>query len=405
MDTLMMTGVVCALAGNITMKSNAQNATFREDISFLRQHTETIVLKDSLGKAQVAVSPKMQGRVFTSSAAGDDGLSFGWINRALIASGKTEPHINTYGGEDRFWMGPECGQYSIFFKKGSPFDFDHWWTPAPLDTESFDLISKAADRVRMKKDIKLENYSGTLLEALVERDVSILERKEALNLLKITTPDAVSMVAFQSNNKITNAGKTAWDKTTGMLSIWILGMFNPSPAATIVIPCNAGTEQELGPVVNDAYFGKVPSDRLVIGKNALFFKGDGQYRSKIGLSPKRAKPVLGSFDAANKVLTIVQYTKPEGALDYVNSMWEIQKEPFRGDAINSYNDGPVKPGEKPLGPFFELETSSPAAALAPGKSIEHVHRTFHLQGDEKNLEKVTRSVLGAGVDEIKNAFK
>jgi hypothetical protein len=84
-----------------------------------------------------------------------------------------------------------------------------------------------------------------------------------------------------------------------------------------------------------------------------------KYRSKIGLSPKRARKVLGSYDAVNGVLTIVQYNKPEGAADYVNSMWQIQDQPYQGDVVNSYNDGPTAPGGKPLGPFYELETSSP----------------------------------------------
>lgn len=74
------------------------------------------------------------------------------------------------------------------------------------------------------------------------------------------------------------------------------------------------------------------------------------------------------------------FYRPEGVTGYVNSMWEIQKEPFAGDTVNSYNDGPPSPGAKPLGPFYEIETSSAAAALQPGKSIEHIHRTFHFQG-------------------------
>ena len=40
----------------------------------------------------------------------------------IIASGKTQPHINVYGGEDRFWLGPEGGQFSIFFAKDAKFD-------------------------------------------------------------------------------------------------------------------------------------------------------------------------------------------------------------------------------------------------------------------------------------------
>ena len=68
----------------------------------------------------------------TSTAGGDAGLSFGWINRELIASGKMQPHMNAFGGEDRFWMGPEGGQFSIFFAKGAKFEFADWFTPAVI---------------------------------------------------------------------------------------------------------------------------------------------------------------------------------------------------------------------------------------------------------------------------------
>lgn len=64
-----------------------------------------VILKDRPGQGQVVVLPKMQGRVMTSSATGPDGLSFGWINRELIASGEFVKHMNPFGGEDRFWLG------------------------------------------------------------------------------------------------------------------------------------------------------------------------------------------------------------------------------------------------------------------------------------------------------------
>ena len=74
----------------------------------------------------------------------------------------------------------------------------------------------------------------------------------------------------------------------------------------------------------------------------------------------------------------MQYTNREGATDYVYSMWELQDEPFKGDVVISYNDGPPSPGAKPLGPFYELESSSPVLALKPGESAKHIHRTLHL---------------------------
>jgi hypothetical protein len=138
--------------------------------------------------------------------------------------------------------------------------------------------------------------------------------------------------------------------------------------------------------------------------DVLFFSGDGKCRSKIGLSPQRAKPIMGSYDSSNKVLTLVQYSKPEGVIDYVNSLWEMQEEPYRGDAANSYNDGPPAPGKKPLGPFYELESSSPAAGLEASESITHIHRTIHLQGPESLLDRVCIKTLGVSLEEIKSAL-
>jgi hypothetical protein len=215
----------------------------------------------------------------------------------------------------------------------------------------------------------------------------------------------VSLVAYASNNKITNKGEEAWKKETGLLSIWILGMFTPSPSVTIVVPIKPGPESELGSKITAyASFGVIPPERLKAEENLIYFRGDGKFRSKIGINPKRSKGVLGAYDADNKVLTIVQFDQPAGVTDYVNSLWELQKNPYGGDVANSYNDGPVGPGQPPMGPFFEMESSSPAAALAPGKSLTHIHRTFHLSGPEPALDRVARATLGVSLDEIKSAF-
>jgi hypothetical protein len=394
------------LAGCATTGEDGKMAgnTFGDDVKFLRKHTEVVLLSDASGDSQVVVLPRMQGRVMTSSADGSGGLSFGWINRELVSSGEFVEHINVFGGEDRFWLGPEGGQFSIFFKNKVPFDLEHWFTPAPIDTEPFELVSASKNRAVLKKDMRLENYSQTVFDLRVDREVRVLGKDEAVNELGITPAENVKMVAFESSNKVTNTGPEAWKKETGLLSIWILGMFNPSPTTTVVVPFNMGPESELGAVVNDSYFGKVPSDRLVVGEGVLFFSGDGQYRSKIGLTPQRAKPVLGSYDATNKVLTIVQYNKPRGVTDYVNSMWELQDEPFKGDTVNSYNDGPPEPGAEPMGPFYELESSSMAAALDPGEKISHIHRTIHLQGSEADLDPIAKAVLGVTIDQIKSVF-
>ncbi len=392
-----------ALLSACTQKQEVKGTMFKDDLSFLQKYTDVLVLKSANDKAHIAVIPGMQGRVMTSTASGPDGLSFGWINRELIASGENNKHINAFGGEDRFWLGPEGGQFSIFFKKGEPFDLEHWWTPEPINEGAYNIVEQSETSVQFKKVMRLENYSGTVFDLELDRSVELLSAEQAKVAFGVDLSH-VDIVAFESENVITNTGDQAWMKDTGLLSIWILGMYNPSPATTIVIPFKASDERDLGPKVNDAYFGKVPDDRLVVMDDVLFFSGDGEYRSKIGISPYRATSVLGSYDATNNVLTLVTYTRPEGITDYVNSMWEIQDEPFAGDVVNSYNDGPPEPGAKPLGPFYELETSSPAASLAPGESLAHRHTTVHIVGDKSKLDEIAQHVLGVSVQEIEEAF-
>ncbi len=369
-------------------------AQFGEDVAFLKKYTEVVVLSDRAGKAQVVVVPAWQGRVMTSTDGGAAGASYGWLNRELIASRKLVPHMNPFGGEDRFWMGPEGGQFSVFFRKGTAFDLEHWQTPAPIDSEAYAVASKQQDRVRFQKRFSLTNYSGTVFDVALDREVRLLDPADVWQKLGVAAAAGVAAVGYESSNKVTNAGKVAWTEKGGLLSVWILGMYNTSPATTVVVPVREGNSG-----VTDDYFGKVPADRLKNDGKTLYFRADGKYRSKIGLRPERAKPVLGSYDAKAGVLTIVQYTLPAGATKYVNSLWKLQDKPFGGDAINSYND------DGKMGGFYELETSSPAAALGPGATLEHVHRTIHLRGSEKALDTIARVVLGVGLDKVRTAFQ
>jgi hypothetical protein len=387
-----------------TLTSRAESATFGDDTAFLQAHTHVIVLQDKSGQGKVAIAPDWQGRVMTSTAEGDAGSSFGWINRELISSGKLQPHMNVFGGEDRIWLGPEGGQFSVFFAKGATFEFANWFTPAPVDTMPYKIVRHTAGSAKFAAQFTLTNYSGTIFDVKVDRTVRVLEPSRAWKELGLEPIEGVKLIAFEGDNKISNAGKNAWDKATGLLSIWILGQFNPSAGTTIVAPIKSGPESELGVKATSDYFGSVPPDRLVVKDTVIYLKADGKFRSKIGLNPRRSKKVLGSYDADGHVLTIMQFSQPDGVTDYVNSLWKLQDNPYGGDVANSYNDGPPAPGAKPLGPFYELESSSPAASLAPGQSMSHVHRTIHLTGPEEALDKVARSVLGVSLDDIKGAF-
>ena len=180
-------------------------------------------------------------------------------------------------------------------------------------------------------------------------------------------------------------------------------MFNSSDETVVVIPIRPGSTEALGPPVIDDYYGKVPSSRLQVRDNVVLFRGDAQLRSKIGISPKRALPIEGSYDPVRNLLTLVQFTPPNRSDDYVYSQWDTEVDPFSGDVINSYNDGPSESGSR-FGAFYELESSSPARELAPGQSLVHLHRTIHLQGSKADLDPIALAHLGVSLSEIVNAF-
>lgn len=367
---------------------------------FLNKHVETVELTN--GNAAILIVPAWQGRVMTSTSSGDDGFSFGWINHNLIASGDILPHINAFGGEERLWLGPEGGQFSIFFGKGKEFIFENWQTPDFLDTIPFQTDMLTDSSAHFSYESEIENYSGTLLRFRIEREVTLLKDPQITSLTG-TDPGAVNAVGYRSVNTLINKGDNEWQKDSGLLSIWMLGMFNPSPAVVVVIPVVPGDTEKLGPPVNDNYFGRISPERLKIEGNHVFFKADGKSRGKIGIPPLRSTGRMGSYDSENNILTLLTCDVSEGITDYVNSAWEIQDDPFSGDALNSYNDGPLEDGSQ-MGPFYELETSSPAAALKPGEKITHTQYTFHFTGDPSGLGKIARKILGTGLEEIKGAL-
>ena len=383
---------------NSNMKT-FDKGTYGYDLKLLTDNTNPVELKCE--NARILISPEYQGRVMTSSAEGENGLSLGWINHDLIASGEVMKQINPVGGEERFWLGPEGGQYSIFFKNGDSFDFDNWQTPACIDTEKYKLVSSSETEAEFATFIQIKNYNNFQFEFNVNRKISLLNNKSIQTEVVIFYQEGVKSVGYKTANQLKNIGLSDWKKESGLLSIWLLGMFNPSAEVTIIVPYKTDTESDY--IVKDDYFGKIPTDRLVVKDGFVFFKGDGKQRGKIGIPPQRALPVLGSYDADNKLLTIVKCEIPDGVTEYVNSAWEMQLFPYKGDAINSYNDGPLEDGEQ-LGPFYELETSSPALALKSGESATFTQSTVHFQGTEEELNSICQQVFDISLNEIKAAF-
>jgi hypothetical protein len=376
-------------------ENSLKRGTFGYDTDFLKKWDSDLIVLNS-GKASVAVSGKYQAKVFTSSVSGKEGRSMGWIN--YDAFGKTDPHMNAYGGESRFWLGPEGNAYSLFFKPGTEMKFENWKTPPPIDNEEWSIKKKSTTSVAMEKTMEIENYAGYKLHIHAQRDVKILSAGQMEELLGVQTK-GVKSVGYRTKNTITNIGDFEWTRKTGAPCIWILDMFPPSEETTIFIPYK---KESAGPVATTDYFGEIPEGRIGYDKGMLFFKADGKSRGKLGLSPDRATKLAGSYDAQNKVLTIALFSMETDAA-YLNQEWNLDGDPFIGDAVNAYNDGPLEDGSQ-MGPFYELESVSPAAFIKPQESLTHDHAVFHMTGNQKELGQIVKEVFGITLERITNFF-
>lgn len=395
-------GTAMLVAGCTSSEKKYDMGSYGYDAAFLQAHgIEFLELQSPDGEAKVMVVPSLQGRVMTSTAGGDGGNSYGWINYRFLEAGEWNTQFNPVGGEERFWIGPEGGAFSYYFKPGVEQVYENWVVPPVIDTDSYHIEEQTTDRVRFSKSVELVNASGFTFSMDIGRTVSLLDANAVDSLLGMKLPSGLAVVAYESENVLTNRGEASWTKQTGLPSIWLLGMFNPTPTTTVFIPYEKQAE---GPVVNDTYFGKVPSDRLVVADGMVRFRIDGKYRSKIGVPGPRAMDMCGSYDTERKVLTLLKFSRPEGPADYVNGQWGDQEDAFNGDVINAYNDGPIEDGSI-MGPFYEIETSSPGAALSPGESILHRQSVLHIQGDEKILGEIVRHLFGYDLDNIVKTFR
>ena len=382
--------------------------TYREAKQFLSKYTQVVELTNAQG-ARVAICPGWQGRVMTSTCGGLDGQSFGYMNTEFIEKGEPNLHFNNYGGEDRFWLAPEGGQFSLWFRPGDPQDLDHWFTPPAFNEGHWEQLP-TADRaaVRMTHPMHLANTSSAIFDLKVDRAVRLLGSEELPKLFGAAAGDLlasadVKKVAYETTNCVTNSGP-AFQKEKGLVSIWILGMLAAGPQTVVMVPYRPGPEAELGPVVNSNYFGTVPPERLETTPQAILFRGDANYRASWAPRNAGRKMCWGPSTtnrACSRWSTSACPTIPPNTTTSIASGKCRRRSLFGGTWSTPTTTVLRRPGKKGLGAFFEIESLSPALSLTTGQTLVHQHRTLHVQAPLPLLAQLAKVVLGVDLDEVR----
>ena len=255
--------------------------------------------------------------------------------------------FDNYGGEDRFWLGPEGGQYGLYFPPGKPFVFDNWQTPA----------RHARRRVGRRRSARpgavtfARTHGGDQL-----RGHALRRRRRAQGVAAFgRRRDEARSASPCRRRQVGRLRDVEHDHEQGQrrrgrrrrgLAQRVDPRHVRARRRAPTSSCPSKPERRRARSSTIATSARcLPIASRDEATGFLRVQVRRKYRSKIGLGPARAKPVLGSYSDESRLLTIVLYTKPEGATRYVNSMWEIQKEPYGGRRGQQLQRRPHRAGQ------------------------------------------------------------
>lgn len=356
------------------------------------------VLESNDARKRVLCAPSLVGRVMTSTLDGPDGNSLGRIGVDAIRKGPVDPVFNDFGGEERFWFGPEGSQFGLNFTSMDQ-TLANYRVQAGMSSIPYEIVQTVADLglLTMQSNMGLANCFGTHFTVNVSRTIRILESCP----YTLGCSDHLDCVGFQSETRVTNISDKPINSETGPLSAWTIGQQQSGPRCVVVVPLQCGLPSDLGEPIRQDYLadlcpaGSVPSSKWSVRKGHVLLKTEGDYPMKIGIGKKRAKNRFGSIDLDRNHLIINDFDLfPE--MDYVAPYWRSlsSEELLDGEAISVYVDGPAEAG-RPKGDFYELETLSPALTLLPNESFTHRNRVFHVRGDLRVLGEICARSFGA----------
>ena len=364
---------------------------------------QPVVLQGREGRRQVVCAPSLVGRVMTSTLNGSRGDALGRVGVNAIRKGPVDPVFNDFGGEERFWFGPEGSQFGLHFTSTDQ-TLANYRVQAGMSCQPYEILSAPTELgfVTMHSRMELINCFGTHFEVDVLRTVTILEYCP----YTLGYSDRLDFVGFQSESLITNVGDKpiAWE--TGVLSAWTIGQQPNGRRCAIVLPFQIGSDAELGELIRRDYIahlcpgGHLPANRWRVGNDHVLIRTDGECRMKIGVGKRRARDRFGSIDLDECHLIINDFGFYR-EMEYVAPYWRnlSPRELVDGEAISVYVDGPDETGQ-PGGDFYELETLSPALCLLPKESFTHRNRVFHVRGELPMIGAVCQKFLGASLREV-----
>ena len=106
------------------------------------------------------------------------------------------PHFNNLGAEERLWLCPEGGPFSLWFKPGAKQVLKNWFTPPALNEGAWKVVSRPNEPlVRMAVHMKFQNTRPRRSSLDVSRDVRLLGADDFRDLFGAAAAAAIGSPA------------------------------------------------------------------------------------------------------------------------------------------------------------------------------------------------------------------
>jgi hypothetical protein len=315
--------------------------------------------------SEAALCPDMGGRVFVEI----DGISPHRIDLETVRN--PDKPFNNYGGGN-VWPAPEGGKFGFNYRG------DEWYVQPAINNQPFRIVSKEARSATVRKELKLTNRLGAVVETTMTRKFSllggvpdILKNNSVKCALSYETIDA-----FEVTNSVT--------VDQALLAAWTLEQFQATEATVSFAVVNNS------PSAINFDFYDPPGQRITYYSKGFTYTTDGRCKGQIGIRKESQATRIGFYDLSRNLLCLRQKMNADVGLFFNIADNDQPQGPYSAaDTYSIFNSDPDMAA-------FELETVGNADVengLLKGSTL--VSRTsFIIFENQKELESVISRILG-----------
>lgn len=348
---------------------NHHEAAKIDPVQRLKSSTQIKTITTTDKTMHILVAPKLDARILSATLGEKHERQFGVYHLSANTSA-------ALGGVDGVSIHPA----SVF----SASNEDDW-----------QLTSDSEFSLGFRKSMKLKNSNNHVLHASIIRTVRVMSGYEIRKTLKQRITDAqLELLGYESINRLKNTHlEDSWTEGTPLPGLKSTGTFNVNANVTLIIPHTGEVQASAKSIFHaDSQFtDSQPDIHSHPDQPLLFIPLKSSSNQTISIPYEYATDYVGFYDHTENILSFVFFNLPKRTTD--------PQYPSSNDKMYGTNGYPIQLTFN--NQQLTVNTFAPTKVLKAGHSIRHRHRTIHVKGSDETLDRITQSLLGIPLKEIK----